>query len=200
MLLTVVVESAVPAAQARFWASLLGWSAEGAEVRPPAGPGLRFVPERGPKTAQNRIHLDLASRDPGDQLALVERAVELGGRPVDVGQRGVPWVVLADPEGNELCVLEPRETYRDNGALAAVVVASADTEAASGFWADLLGWPRTGTPPYVGLQGPPGHPHLEFLPGPPRRTTDRLRLEVLADEDGVRTDPDGADLTVRRGR
>ena len=53
------------------------------------------------------MHLDLDSRSADHQAAAVERLRAAGARPVDVGQRGVPWVVLADPEGNELCVLTP---------------------------------------------------------------------------------------------
>jgi hypothetical protein len=55
------------------------------------------------------VHLDFR---PGDQLAEVERLLSLGARRVDIGQRDVPWVVMADPEGNEFCVLRPRPTQQ----------------------------------------------------------------------------------------
>ena len=54
---------------------------------------------------KNRLHIDLR---PDDQEAEVERLVDMGARPVDIGQHDVPWVVLADPEGNEFCVLSSR--------------------------------------------------------------------------------------------
>jgi hypothetical protein len=54
---------------------------------------------------KNRLHIDLR---PDDQEAEVERLVDMGARPVDVGQRDAGWVVLADPEGNEFCVLSSR--------------------------------------------------------------------------------------------
>jgi hypothetical protein len=54
---------------------------------------------------KNRVHLDLR---PDDQAVEVQRLISLGARHVDIGQRDVSWVVLADPEGNEFCVLRPR--------------------------------------------------------------------------------------------
>ena len=68
--------------------------------------GWRYLTD--PKVVKNRVHLDLGSTSPEDQAAQVARLQELGARPADVGQGEVPWVVLADPEGNELCVLTPR--------------------------------------------------------------------------------------------
>ena len=56
----------------------------------------------------------------------MQRAIRLGATHVDIGQGDVPWVVLADPEGNEFCVLEPREVYRDTGPVAAIVVDCVD--------------------------------------------------------------------------
>jgi len=63
------------------------------------------VPEA--KTTKNRLHIDL---DPDDQAAEVDRVIALGARRVDVGQGDVSWVVLADPEGNEFCVLRPHRS------------------------------------------------------------------------------------------
>ena len=57
---------------------------------------------------KDRVHLDLGPRPGEDHLAEAKRLQDLGARPVDVGQGDVPWVVLADPEGNEFCVLTPR--------------------------------------------------------------------------------------------
>ena len=77
------------------------------EIRPSADeiPGLIFgsVPEQ--KTIKNRLHLDFR---PDDQAAEVDRLLALGARRVDIGQGEQPWVVLADPEGNEFCVLSTR--------------------------------------------------------------------------------------------
>jgi len=73
------------------------------------GPGLVFVPVPEGKTVKNRLHIDLAPRAADDQQAEVERLVALGAVKVDVGQRDASWIVLADPEGNEFCVLSPRD-------------------------------------------------------------------------------------------
>ena len=78
------------------------WAAAGA-------PDLELVPVPDPKLAKNRVHLDVAPFAGDDQQAEVDRLVALGARPADVGQGpDVTWVVLADPEGNEFCVLSPR--------------------------------------------------------------------------------------------
>ncbi|MFD0205447.1 MULTISPECIES: VOC family protein [Saccharothrix] len=109
----VVVDSADPAALGRFWAALLdrritGEHADEVDVALGNGQELVFGLVADPKAVKNRIHLDLTSTSPDDQAAIVARAVELGAKPVDIGQIDVPWVVLADPEGNEFCVLTPR--------------------------------------------------------------------------------------------
>ena len=57
---------------------------------------------------KNRVHIDLATTSAGHQAALVARLQGLGATPADVGQGDVPWMVLADPEGNEFDVLTPR--------------------------------------------------------------------------------------------
>lgn len=102
---------------ARFWSSALGWrityesDAEWA-LEPPEGspandvaPDILFVKVPEPKTTKNRLHLDLR---PKDQAAEVERILGLGATREDVGQSAeTTWVVLADPEGNEFCVLAP---------------------------------------------------------------------------------------------
>jgi Glyoxalase-like domain len=59
-----------------------------------------------PKNSKNRLHLDIAAN--GDQSAEVERLVALGASNVDIGQFDVNWVVMADPDGNEFCVLTAR--------------------------------------------------------------------------------------------
>ena len=116
-LVDLVVDAADPAASARWWAEALGWEVtldtpDEAAVEPPGPDGLGlplvFVPVPDPKTGTNRVHLDLASASPAAQAAQVDRLLARGATPADVGQGDVPWVVLADPEGNEFCVLSPR--------------------------------------------------------------------------------------------
>ena len=65
------------------------------------------MPVPGAKQSKNRLHLDFR---PDDQEAEVERFLRAGARRIDIGQGTPTWVVLADPEGNEFCVLSPRKT------------------------------------------------------------------------------------------
>ena len=73
------------------------------------GPFITWGPPVAPKTAKNRLHLDIAPPADGDQQAEVERLVSpRGATRIDIGQGDVSWVVMADPDGNEFCVLTPR--------------------------------------------------------------------------------------------
>ena len=98
-----------------FWSRALGWPLvwdqdEETAIQSPAG-GSKISwggPPSRPKTGKNRLHLDLAPPADGDQQAEVARLVSLGAKPVDIGQGDVSWEVMADPDGNELCVLTPR--------------------------------------------------------------------------------------------
>jgi predicted enzyme related to lactoylglutathione lyase len=92
-----------------WWSEVLGWpfdvDADGDGVlHPPPGEGpvwlFLSVPEG--KSVKNRIHFDFT---PDDQDAEVQRLIGLGARHVDIGQGEQSWVVLADPEGNEFCIL-----------------------------------------------------------------------------------------------
>ena len=108
----VVVDAHDPVALGRWWAEALGWvvvgdAADEFEIRPAPDrvPGLLYVPVPEEKAGKNRLHLDFR---PVDQTAEVERLLSLGARRADVGQRDASWVVLADPEGNEFCILRGR--------------------------------------------------------------------------------------------
>ena len=73
---------------------------------------IRFLPVPEKKAGKNRIHLDLTTTSTDDMTGTVERLIELGARHVDIGQGpDEPHVVLADPEGNELCVIEPDNSF-----------------------------------------------------------------------------------------
>lgn len=95
-------------ALAAWWSQVLGWPVEPTEdegdwrLRAPVGPDLMFLPVPEAKTVKNRIHFDFT---PDDQQAEVDRLIALGARRIDIGQGEQNWVVLADPEGNEFCVL-----------------------------------------------------------------------------------------------
>lgn len=102
---------------AGFWTQALGWQVLsererevviGSDVNAPVG--MCFMPVTDAKTVKNRLHLDLttSAEDRDDEI---ERLLTLGARRVDIGQTGAEsWTVLADPEGNEFCVVRPKGT------------------------------------------------------------------------------------------
>ena len=83
----------------------------GPRTHGPGAPTLTFARVPEPKTTKNRVHLDLSPGE-ADQAAEVRRLLALGARRVDVGQGEQSWVVLADPEGNEFCVLAARHACK----------------------------------------------------------------------------------------
>ncbi|GAA0655897.1 VOC family protein [Streptomyces thermocarboxydovorans] len=108
----VIVHAQDPQALGKWWAEALGWvvvhsSDDEFEIRPAPDrlPGLEFVRLAEPKKAKSRLHLDFR---PDDQEAEVARLLAHGARRVDIGQGEQSWVVLADPEGNEFCILRRR--------------------------------------------------------------------------------------------
>jgi hypothetical protein len=178
----------------RFWADGLGWdvSSEGPGVTnlAPAGfdwpdPGafyIDFVKVSDPETVEYRVHLDLATTSAEHQTELVARLKDLGATPADVGQGDVPWTVLADPEGNVFCVLEPRESNRDTGPIAAVVVDCADPRAMARFWDEALDWTlHEVTDDHATLRAASGvGPYLEFIRTPAVKAWwNRLHVDLV---------------------
>ncbi|GAB2750602.1 VOC family protein [Amycolatopsis magusensis] len=203
----VVFDVARPWAVAGFWSDLVEWQIMA------DGPGrvevfskdftLAFEESPVPKTVKNRIHLDLASPSAAVQKSIVDRALSLGATRADIGQRGeLPWEVLADPAGNEFCVLEPRPEY--TGTFAAVVLDAGPIEPAAfdrlgEFWSATTGWPiHRRHPVQLGLRAPEGTgPWLEvLLDGDAKQVEDRVRFEVTGPEPGPHQDPEGNDFRV----
>jgi hypothetical protein len=211
-LFSVVVDCADPRGLGHWWSGALGWpiiyeeddevvvvppDLAGPEADAPEGemgggvPGLVFGASTDPKRGKNRVHLDLASRSGEEQDAIVARLVAAGAAPVDIGQGDeVPWVVLADPEGNEFCVLDARDRYLGSNGVAAVVVDAHDPRALAAFWAEATG--RTvaqSDDGMVTLRHPQGVlPDLEFLrTEDPRLGKNRLHLDVAP---GIHDDRD----------
>ena len=98
-----------------FWSEALGWPLvwdqnEETAIRAPdgTGPFITWGPPVAPKVRKNRLHLDIAPPVDVDQQAEVDRLVALGATRIDIGQGDVSWVVMADPDDNEFCVLTPR--------------------------------------------------------------------------------------------
>jgi Glyoxalase-like domain len=147
------------------------------------------VPVPEPKQGKNRVHLDLRSASDADQADLVERLVRQGASPADIGQSGTPWVVLADPEGNEFCVLDPREPYAatDTGPVAAVVVDALDPPALARFWAAATGWAVVRSSGEVASLRDPlaTGPFIEFIRvADPNPVKNRVHLDVAPYPDG----------------
>lgn len=108
----ICIDAHNPEALGAWWAQALGWpehtDSDGYVVLTPpagAGPTWLFVAVPDDKVVKNRVHPDFT---PEDQQAEVDRLIDLGARRVDIGQREQTWVVLADPEGNEFCILAAR--------------------------------------------------------------------------------------------
>lgn len=127
---SVVVDCRDPWTLARWWAEVLGWqvvqeSHDDAVIAPPhavgsgplsttdwqqLGPVLVFGTAPEGKQVKNRLHLDLAPHLSDDRDAEIARLLDLGATHADIGQSDeLPWTVLADPEGNEFCVLSARD-------------------------------------------------------------------------------------------
>ena len=178
----------------QFWAEALGWgvSSEGpgvTNVEPldftwpdPSAVCVDVVTVPDPETVKYRAHLDLATTSAAHQKELVARLKELGATPADVGQGDVPWTVLADPEGNLFCVLEPRPIYQDTGPIATVVVNCTDPRVMADFWSEAMDWTlHEVNDDHARLRSSEGvGPYLELLRTPdPDTLPNRIHLDLM---------------------
>lgn len=138
-----------PQRLAEFWAGVLE-----RELDPDTDPELvtllpraqhdfaiDFAPTDQARWGPNQMHFDITSTSTDDQQRVVELALSLGGRHLDIGQGpDAPHVVMADPEGNEFCVIEPTNNFLANTARIGAL-SSDGTQAVGYFWAEALGWP-----------------------------------------------------------
>lgn len=226
-----------PSGLARFWSGVLGWELadgpdDGVAILPPDAGGfrIRFLPSQEPKIGQNRAHFDLTSTSPEDQQQTVARALELGGTHIDVGQLPEEGhVVLADPDGNEFCVIEAGNKFlADTGVIGAL--ACDGTQEVGYFWSEALRWPLVWDQDQeTAIQSPNGGTKITWggPPVAPKTGTNRLYLELalpadadgeaeverlislgatrtgIGAGDGVRVlmlDPDGNEFSVQRPR
>jgi len=180
---------------ARFWAAALRWEIYDEateEIGLVPTDGTRFIflflPVPEPKAGKNRIHLDLVGESPEDQAEMVDRLVSLGARRADVGQGSdADHVVLADPEGNEFCVVLRGDFLATTGLIGAVVFEPADPVVGR-FWSEAAGWPivydQDGD---TAIRAPDGRgPFVTFGPpaGAPKTGKNRLHLDVAPPADG----------------
>jgi hypothetical protein len=174
---------------ARFWALAIGWTsatgdgdAVALEPTDATSFGIVFVRSIVEKVGQNRIHFDLTTSSDADQDATVASLLDAGASHVDIGQRpDETHVVLADPEGNELCVLESQNRFLAGCPRLGAVNCDGTYELGN-FWSAALGWPLVwdheeetaiqapdGTGPKITWSGTP------LMPRPPR---ERLHFHI----------------------
>jgi hypothetical protein len=193
-LLAVCFDANHPVALARFWAGLLGWEnargpRDGVALLPgdDTGFGIRFLPTRARKAGRNQMHFDLTSTSPEDQEQTVARSLGLGARHIDVGQRPEEGhVVLADPEGNEFCVIGPGNAFlADCGFIGAL--ACDGSQQAGYFWSEALGWPLVWDQDQeTAIRSPHGGPKITWG-GPPLMPAigkNRLHFDLAPPADG----------------
>jgi predicted enzyme related to lactoylglutathione lyase len=223
-----------PLRLARFWADALHWEIDD-ETHDEIGLvptddtrfRLLFLPVPEQKAGTNRLHLDLTTTSIDDQKETVARLIELGARHIDIGQSpDEPHVVLADPEGNEFCVIEPDNNFlADCGRFGSITCDG--TREVGYFWSAALGWPLVwdrdeetairapdGTGPLITWGGPPLAPkiaknrlHLDIAP--PDHVDQQAEVDRLVSLGATRidigqrdvswvvmTDPDGNEFCV----
>jgi hypothetical protein len=180
-------------AVAAFWGELLN-----REVRVESGGalvpgdetqiGLRFISSETEQVGRPWLHLHLTSNSLEHQRRTVETALRLGGRHVDVGQRpDEEFVVLADPGGNELCVIEPGNNYLAGTGYLGEVTCDGSRKVGL-FWRDALGWPLVwDRNEQTAVQSPLGGTKISWDPrdGPPgarRNGRNRQRFDLVTSD------------------
>ncbi|MDX3098084.1 VOC family protein [Streptomyces sp. ME01-24h] len=192
-LLAICFNATRPSDLARFWSGLLGWRvADGPDddvtLVPPdaAGFRIRFRPGQEPKTGQNRAHFDLTSTSPEEQQQTVARALRLGGKHIDVGQLPEEGhVVLADPDGNEFCVIEAGNKFLAGTGFVGALACDG-TQDVGYFWSAALRWPLVWDQDLeTAIQAPNGGTKITWggPPVPPKTGTNRLYFELAPPAD-----------------
>ena len=204
-----VFDAVEPQRLGRFWQAAVGGeqltdepAAFETRLRVEGGPVLDLCFQRVPEPPSEplRLHVDLAGG--AGQAAEVERLLGLGARHLDIGQRDVPWVVLADPAGGPFCVMEERAAYAGTGPLAALPLDSADPDRDADFWAWLTGWTDVaGVAPRSLRHRSRRGPLLELCPEPAAKGAAKNRLHLdLRLETGDDPDDVAAGIAERGGR
>ena len=192
-LVALAIDANDPRRVAEFWAGVLGWELDdsGAAIgllpADDTGFRLRFPRTLEPKVGANQFHFDIRSESPEQQRETVARALALGGRHHDVGQLPEEeHVVLADPEGNEFCVIEAGNNFlADSGFIGAL---SGDGSQATGyFWSAALDWPLVwDQDEETAIRSPHGGPKVTWGGPPltPKTGKERVHLHLAPPADG----------------
>jgi hypothetical protein len=169
---------------ARFWAGVLGreitHEPEDLIVLTPnddTGLRIEFSATQVPKTAQNQMHFDLTSATPEQQQQTVAKALDLGARHIDIGQRPEEThVVLADPEGNEFCVIAAGNSFLAGCGFLGAVACDGSQEVGY-FWSQALGWPLVWDQDQeTAIRSPDGGPKITWGGPPLKPKTEKRRL------------------------
>lgn len=193
-LFALCVKANDPLRLAQFWSGVLGWEPDDrrdvdAVLLPDDDTGfrIRFLPTPERKVGQNRMHFDLTSTSLEDQQQTVSRALELGGRHIDVGQRPEEGhVVLADPEGNEFCVIPPGNKFLAECGFVGALACDGSQEVGY-FWSKALGWPLVWDQDQeTAIRSPHGGPKITWGGPPlmPKTRENRLHFDLMALADG----------------
>ena len=175
-----------PLGLARFWAAALRWNVDDARDEVGLVPTdhtkfrILFRPVVDKKVGKNRIHLDLTTTSLDDQRETVEHLLTLGGRHVDVGQGpDDDHLVLADPEGNELCIIEPTNRFLGDCERLGSITCDG-TPAVGYFWSEALGWPLVwDQDEETAIRAPGGGPFITWGPPVvPKLAKNRLYLDI----------------------
>jgi len=190
---SVVFDANDRVALARFWAAALGWLYDEGEGYSSVSGGdgtlrrLEFVSAPNEKQSANWMHFDLTSTSIEDQRATAERLVDLGARHIDIGQGpDADHVVLADPEGNEFCVLEPGNSFVDEGGRLGAL-SCCGSPAVGYFWSEVLGWPLVwDQDEETAIRSRDGGVFYTFggPPEAPKRAKNRLHVDIAPPQDG----------------
>jgi len=169
-LLAVCFDANDPRGLARFWGALLGWGVAddtrgGIALLPSDDTGLRlrFLPTQEQRPSPHDRHFHLTSTSLEDQQQTVARSLVLGARHIDIGQRPEDGhVVLADPEGNEFCIIEPGNNWLAGCGFLAELTCDGSPEVGY-FWSEALGWPLVGEQGLqTAIRSPRGGPKISW--------------------------------------
>jgi predicted enzyme related to lactoylglutathione lyase len=184
-----------PLRLAQFWAGVLHWDLaddpqDDVALLPTDDTGfrMRFLPAQQPKTGLNQMHFHLTSTSLDDQQQTVARSLRLGARHLDVGQRPEEGhIVLADPEGNEFCVIEPGNTFLADCGFFAEITCEGSQEVGY-FWSKALDWPLVWDQDQeTAIRSPRGGPKISWGGPPltPKTGKYRLHFDLAPPLDGA---------------